>query len=109
MCTVRMPCTYDYITFGPDSKCCDVWIVYTDRWKIGKGAASMYDGIEQKPQTRRTLHGKHTRKLRSCQCTSLLETSLNEAVATLCQTISARFNALLVAIVSHIVGRSPHV
>jgi transposase-like protein len=38
-----------------------------------------------------------------------LETNLDEAVETLCHTISARFNALLVAIASHVVGRSHHV
>jgi hypothetical protein len=37
------------------------------------------------------------------------EASLDEAVATLCQTISARLNALLVAIVSHVVGCGHHV
>jgi hypothetical protein len=38
---------------------------------------------------------------------AVLETALDEAVQTLCQTIGARITALLVAIVSHVVGR-PH-
>jgi hypothetical protein len=37
----------------------------------------------------------------------VLEAALDEAVQTLCQTIGARITALLVAIVSHVVGR-PH-
>lgn len=37
------------------------------------------------------------------------EAALDEAVQTLCQTISARRNALLVAIVCHVVGRPYHV
>ena len=40
---------------------------------------------------------------------SQFEASLDEAVETLCQTISARLNALLVAIVSYVVGRGHHV
>jgi hypothetical protein len=40
---------------------------------------------------------------------TVLEASLDEAAETLCQTISVRFNALLVAIVSHVVGRRHHV
>jgi len=37
------------------------------------------------------------------------EVALDEAVHTLCQTIGARLNALLVAIVGHVVGRCYHV
>ena len=40
---------------------------------------------------------------------TLFEVALDEAVHTLCQTISARLNALLVAIVGHVVGRCYHV
>ena len=37
------------------------------------------------------------------------EAALDEAVQTLCQTIGARITALLIAIVSHVVGRSHYV
>ena len=40
---------------------------------------------------------------------TLFEMALDEAMQTLCQTISARLNALLVAIVGHVVGRHYHV
>lgn len=40
---------------------------------------------------------------------ALFEVALDEAVHTLCQTISIRLNALLVAIVAHVVGRCYHV
>jgi len=40
---------------------------------------------------------------------ALFEAALDEAVHTLCQTIGARLNALLVAIVGHVVGRCYHV
>jgi putative transposase len=40
---------------------------------------------------------------------ALFEATLDEAVHTLCQTISVRLNALLVAIVAHVVGRCYHV
>jgi len=40
---------------------------------------------------------------------ALFETQLDEAVQSLCQTIGARLTAVLVAIVSHIVGRGHHV
>jgi transposase-like protein len=40
---------------------------------------------------------------------ALFETQLDEAVQSLCQTIGARLTAMLVAIVSHIVGRGHHV
>jgi hypothetical protein len=40
---------------------------------------------------------------------ALFETQLDEAVHNLCQTIGARFTAVLVAIVSHIVGRGHYV
>ncbi len=40
---------------------------------------------------------------------ALFEAALDEAVHTLCQTIGARLNALLLAIVSHVVGRRYHV
>jgi hypothetical protein len=39
----------------------------------------------------------------------VLEAALDEALQTLCQTIGARITALLVAIVSHVVGRSHYV
>ena len=40
---------------------------------------------------------------------TLFETELNEAVQNLCQTIGARLTAVLVAIVSHLVGRGHYV
>jgi hypothetical protein len=40
---------------------------------------------------------------------ALFETELNEAVQNLCQTIGARLTAVLVAIVSHLVGRGRYV
>lgn len=40
---------------------------------------------------------------------TLYEVALEEAVHTLCQTIGARLSILLVAIVSHVVGRPHHV
>jgi hypothetical protein len=40
---------------------------------------------------------------------TLFEANLDEAVQTLCQTIGARLNTLLVAIVSYVVGRGHHV
>jgi len=40
---------------------------------------------------------------------SVFEAALDEAVQTLCQTIGARITALLVAIVSYVVGRPHHV
>ena len=40
---------------------------------------------------------------------TLFEALLDEAVQSLCQTISARLTALLVAIVSHVVGRGHYV
>jgi len=40
---------------------------------------------------------------------TVLEATLDEAVQTLCQTIGARLTALLIAIVSHVVGRRHYV
>jgi putative transposase len=40
---------------------------------------------------------------------ALFEAAIDEAVETLCQSIGARLNELLVAVVSHVVGRPHHV